>query len=1030
MPTVSELRALGGHLQFAHILLFDGVQQGAFTDHSDLVGFDTGTGHDVRLGLQRDASLRMAVDLRTGQFEDSTSSFTINDFEGDLASLFAVIDPTERPLHDVPVGGGASISPSEDLTARTDLHGLNVGTERIGSTGDRHQYSCIPGFEIGGEHLIGAPSLDLPSSPVSANPIVWASRRCSLWRVYRDHVTYPNSHAGPSSWRPFSEARRIWWGTLKDQGVVSGHEWRFEADGPESWLRKTLGIGYQRDPVRTTSVFELHSSERFITVILNLEHPSGSRFRFGQILNDSLVATTVEELRDEIATFIETASTTAGPDGTWADDPGFSVGMDSSGAVRIEVPLDQGAYWLDGSVAVGRMLITVHRKVWQLLGYDLEQQAALWPDPDDPKAINFNVNSEITGDTYWSGHFVTGGIDPEIWPDGVANNGAVREYQPRFSGGTTILYADPTQAGQAAGQIVFLGDGTLGADSTTISHRGQLDRPPLSDPDDPTSAYEIPGIGAVDRQGLLLFFGKRRFQNSDDEFDEYQIARCSWQDSAGLINGDTVIVHEWLEPERFGFDRPRLESDWVGRADAEIEDSIRAVPILVLGYQSGSSYESAHVVLQRLLLATGTSSGWDSYSADPSATLDVGDNEPVQAHTIVRDGEVAGLGLGIPQEMVATPLAWQAEAGLVEEQTMLNVKTVFTPGMQAEDLIQGLTQPIGWCWHLRDGRYGVFCPAHSLTLADAVAVLDRSTKAVTYGDEDNRTQQDLRAWAPIDKFHIDYSWAPYTNKFSQNRETDSPDVGTRYRTGGQTAKISAHAHRVLDGWYSRVAVLGKWWARRHFWVRGFPVFCDDPGGDIWPGSIVRFSDPECVDPAGGYGVENRLGIVTSTNEDLASGSKTLDILVLADASITPKLHAISARGIGFDTTNNRIYVEDNWLSLETGGTWSDAALFVEPTYTGIDAFGGNARVQWLQWDGSSWSITGSATVTSVVTTPGSSYIQLSGAPTGTYWAYMDTIVVLDRYADQTANSWPTVLYAPICDEAGLYGGQPGIPWVA
>jgi hypothetical protein len=595
MPTSIELRALGGDLQFAHVILFDGVQDGAFADHADLVGFTTGTGHNVRLGFQREAALRMAIDLRTGQFEDSTSTFTVIDFEGDLVSLFAAIDPTERPLTDVPVGAGTNIAPGDDLSARTELHGRYIGTERIGSSGARHQYSCVPGFDVGLEHQIVVPALDLAASPVSDRPLVWAGRRCAVYRIYRDHVTYPDPATGPSSWRPFSEATRVWWGTLKDQGVVSGHEWRFEADGPESWLRKPLGVGYQTRPVVVVANVTLSSDPENDETGIGIEMlvPTGG-VGFQQFGSDdfstSISASTPEDVRADVSAAVAALASAGGVDGAWLDQAGWVIELDAtSGNVRIGIDPNLDSH--------GRMHLCLHRKAWAIMGYDVTLQTALAVDAEDGRALIFfpaempgSSFSDAPGPDYWVGRFVTGDNTSE-YPRGGNNGGLPRRYTPFYRGGTYVLRADLD-----GGQVVRLGDATLGGGTSqsTIAHRGQLDRPPASDPNNPSSPYALSG-GNVDRQGLVLFYGKRRFENEEDTVDEYQVGRCSWRNAAGqqdgLINGDIIVVNEWLEPARFGFNRPKLESDWVARVNASDDNIIHAAAILDLGYQSGSAYD-------------------------------------------------------------------------------------------------------------------------------------------------------------------------------------------------------------------------------------------------------------------------------------------------------------------------------------------------------------------------------------------------------------------------------------------------------
>lgn len=1059
MPTTAELQAraeAGEDVWVGHVLLIDGVRIG-WTDHHGLVGVSTSGLHAVRLGLSRDSlSFRMALNLRTGQLLDSPLSCTVTDFEGDLAALWRSIDDTERALQDVPIGGGTNVHPNSDLTSRTDLHSRNIGLERIGPGGERHRYPVPVLYQAGLDHAIGLPELDLDGAPVSENPVVWTGRRAILYRCYRDHITYPDD--ATEGWRPFSEAVRIWWGTMRDAGEVQGREWSLDFDGPESWLRKPLGLGYQTAPALVAVDVELAENERGIGVALMLDHPDGRRYAFGlhEFSAAPMVGVTLEQIRDEVRAEIDATAADTGPDGVWDDEPGFMVTMDPSAVVAIAVPEDQVVYWTDSWGAKGMMQLVLHHKVWALLGYDLEQQRNIYPDPEDPRALSFQIANEanfdgLPGPGYWIGSFVTGGYDLEIWPEGATNGGVTRYFSPWYSGGTMQLLADPTNGGEQAGQLVRMGDSALGVDtsSTSLVHPGQLDRPVASSVDDATAPAQIDGVDC-DRQGLWLFFGKRRLGGTEEEVDEYQVARCSWVGGSagqdGMVFGDTLLVTEWLEPGRFGFNRDRLGGsgefggDWIARRDTADADEgmIRAVPILTLSY-FGGSFDRADIILQRLLVCSGTSTGWSSYEGDPTAVVDPGDNEPSGAHTIGLDVEVAALGLGIPDTMVASIADFEEQAGLLDdgEDGILDVKVAFSPGYQSEDVLRSLMQPVGWSWHLRNGQYGVWCPADPVTLADATATLDRSVKTASYRQRGRRTtKQDIRKWQPIDLFKVEKSWAPHLNKVDRTDEVRSPDRGSRYRPGSIAETVKAHWYRGAGsggGLVQRLSHQARFWAKRHFEVKGYPVPMLGVGERIWPGSIVRLTDPELVDPSGSYGVVNRLAIVTgcTTTMGVDEGTKTVDLLVLADRSTTPRLHAPSAIGLGYNSATERLYISTNWARVEAE-SWSDGAAFIEPNYDGIAQFGGDAEIVWWQWDGDTWTLRGSATVTGHATdvTLSLEYLQLDNA-SGLYYRDQPALIVLAPTT--TANAaWVDALYAPIADDAGEWDDvatpTDGYPW--
>lgn len=1052
MPTTAELRELvtaGEDIgNVGHVLVMDGIEPG-FTDHHGLVGIDTGGGHDVRLGLTREGlSFRIAGDLRTGQFLDSPLKCTIVDFEGDLAALWRSISDDVRQLGDVPIGAGAPIAPDDDLSGRTELHGMHIGLEQIGPAGERHQFPVPPDYAIGHAHAIGQPELDLEGAPVSANPVVWTGRRIALYRCYRDHITYPND--ATQGWRPFSEAVRLWWGTMRDAGEVQGREWAIECDGPESWLRKPLGVGYQPRGVPEHGVLvgadTTLSAEQSQIGILLITPGGGVGFENWGFANFTytITGTTPSEiLADVQAAILDIASVIGGVDGIFNDQPGCHVEMTNEGGVQINVD--------PATPAPATLHLCIHREVWTVLGYDIEQAQAVAPDYEDPRAVPFSSSNALSDFSdappgYVIGHFPTGGWrspSPETETDtgGLTNDGNTRFYTPWYANGAFALLADPTKGGTVAGQVVRIGDAILGVNtsSSTVAHPGQLDRPVASDPSDPQAAATIPGVGNCTRQGVWALFGKRRFASTiipgtEQILDEVQWVRASWQGAGGLQQGlvasDVILVTEYL-----GIARTRMTTNWVARVDApnpETDGMIRALPVLMFGYRPDA--DRADIVLQRLLLTSGTSAGWSSFASDPVAGLDPGDNDP-GGTAIVLDAELAELGLGIPASMIAPVAEWSEAVDRVEPPSILNVKVGVESGYQAEDLCRALMQPVGWAWQLRNGRYGVWCPADAITLADVTVVLDRSVKTARYRDQGRRViSQELRKWQPVDKWKIDSGWQPHLSKATTQFDRQSPDSGFRYRPGEVTQNVLAHFYRnqFADGITQRLGHVARFWTKRHFEVKGYPVPMLGVGEEIWLGTIVRLTDPELVDPIGEYAVVNRIAIVTSctTTMGINEGTKTVDLLVLADRSSTPRLHAPSAQAYGYNSATRLMSVRDNWLGIEADG-WSDAAGFVEPTYDGIVPYGGDAVVVWWQWDGDTWSQTGSGTVDAVVTTPGAATLHFSAPITGTYYRDMDTIVVLAPTT--TANAaWVDALYAPICDDAGEWTDvatpTDGYPW--
>ena len=1015
MPTTDALQGLPS-ARFAHLLLVDGIGL-AFTDNEILVpGSFTGVdGHDVRNYLiTSNTELEELLNPRSGQLDHTTATFVLHDVdrEGVLPDLFRAVDPSEAPLD-------TTIYPGDSAAAQTEVHNLNVGTERFGAAGERHLYPVVSGFALGDMH-IGADQ-ELPHhrpAPITRDPIVWRGRRCALYRCYIDT---------DGTRRPYSEAQRIWWGTITDQGMVNGREWSIEADGPLSWLQREFGILTQRDPVPAIGSVVLSSTvgqdETRIGVTLSRRDNVGTNNEeYGQRdFTTALTGATPADIIAELSAELATASGSAGADGAFDAADNRWVSIDATGQIGIHT--DEGS---DGEAV---MSMSLHHKVWAALGYDPTEQDAREPGSEyyvrfayyasDGEGVLGNggaPNGDPPGSGYLIGSFFTRERGNPFVLD---NNGNPRYFKPLYAGGTSVLLAD-LNGGE--GQIVDLGDGF---GSTIIYHRGQLSRPIAGDPDDPTSAYPI--NGGANRQGLWLFYGKRR--EGEREFDDYQVARASWRAGSigqqGQVIGSQIVVTEWLTPRRFGFDVRRISSDWVIRSNAEEEYRVRAVPIIALDYRAGLSYERADVVVERMLRTTGTSTGWSSYNTDPAASLDGGDND--SAGIVRRDAEHVDYGCAIPDSMVANILSFAlVYDGLPD--SLGDVKVAFSPGTPTSQIFESLTRPFGLSFTLRGGRYGVHDPFTTPSPEDIDFVLSGATKAVDIrAMRESETGQELRALAPIDRFELEYSWAPHQDRNTKKYTVDSKDVGRRYRHGGVVDKINGMGMRSTAGWGTRMRTVGEWWARRHFIVQDYP-YLDRALRHV--GEFCRLTDPRGVNPEGTYGITQMIAKVIGVRTVLRPGPGEphayLTLLVYANTATTPRLHAMSARAFGIDTDNNRIYVRDNWLGFY-GDPWpGDASYFVEPTFAGVESVGGDLEITIVQWDGGWRSPVTGRTVTGTGSDGTGAYLQLDGAPSE-YFHRMDTIVIAAPRGTVTAQ-WALDYYGVTCAEDGEFGTTSGFRW--
>lgn len=1016
MPTTATLRTQR-HARFCYLWLLDGCEL-AFTDNAILTTGDfTGEGHDIRAYLETDGmQVEEALDLRSGRLDETTSTFVLVDFDAILGQLFAAEAEDEEPLEQ-------SVYPADDLAARVELHGMHVGTEAIGPSGERGQWPCVPGFNFAQMHI--GLDQELPQhrpAPVTSSPIVWRGRRCALYRCYVDT---------DGTRRPFAEAERIWWGSMTDQGRVDGRRWELEVAGPQSWLQRDLGVLTQRDPVFAIGTLELSDApgqdETRIGVLFNkVSAGAGLNEIYGErLFVASITGDVPADIIADISAELQTAQNTAGTDGAFTDANNRYVSIDGLGRFTIHTDPDTDA--------IARMRLTLHRKVWQALGYDpIAQRAA---EGADFVAFSYydvdgeGMPNELSphGPAPGAG-YITATIDTKAATDEANgdNDGLPRQYRPLYSGGVTVLLANGANGN---GQIIDLDNG-LGGSSIYV--RGQWSQPVASDPDAPEDPYPL-GAGA-NRQGLWLFYGKRRLAGVGSggtpgpEFDEYWVGRASWRSGSlqqqGLVLGGRIVVTEWLPPRVFGYDRPLPESDWVGRANANGDYRIRAVPILALDYRGSAAYERAHVVIERLLRSTGTAGPWSSYALDPAAQPSAGTNN--SAGTPPRDAEVEDLGLAIPGDMIANVLAFGLEGDALP-QGLGDVKVAFGPGMAADQLLEGLMRPFGWAWSLRDGVYGIFTPSRPPS-PDAVDFeLDGSTKLGTGGE--GSISQDLRAFAPIDRFKLRYSYAAHLEKFTKELVVDSKDTGRRYRHGGIEETQPAHGVRTTEGWPTRSRDLGVWWARRHFFVRSWPSIDRVPRH---VGEYARITDPRGFDPSGVYGIDDMMAVVTRVVTTLRPGSRepftALDVLVYAGSAGLPRLHAFAGRGIGIDTSTNRVYTAENWLGFPHPDWSGDASYFIEGLFPGLAAVGDEADVSICQWNGSAWEAPLAVRYVRGAGVDGNGpYVELDAYPTG-YRHKMDTLIVLTPRGSQTG-AWVLERYGVTCSKAGTFdGGTPGPRW--
>lgn len=1024
MASTEALRAMD-RAEWALVLLVEDIPY-AWTTHRDLEGTALlPDSREVLAGLHPpDYTIGIAAH-DDFQGERAITQIVVEDFDGRLAEMLGGFDGDEVLLD-------LSIETGDDLTLQTGFHGRHVGNEAIGSSGERNAWPAIPGWSRPRLHVGLDYELDeVAAAPVSDRPVLLEGRRVVLYKVWRDHVTYPSESAGFASWRPWSEAERIWWGTLNKAGHdVDDREWTLSCRGVWSWIYKRFGLLSQERPVRVWAPLQLAtdqgSDESRVRIELfsyrssdnGVEEVYGSDQYVTQITADDTPG-----VRSTVASAIAVAVAAAGPDGAFSATDGQSASMNvADGAVSVRI---------DGSIAPNErwavMYVTLHEKVWASMGWLAGVQAGLQSN-DEHHVPFIEVIAGAPGSGYWQAAFSTkpdpqGGV-----PVDFDNDGQPRIWRPVYEAGTMTIRHDP-----AAGPVVL----NIGDD--IVHHAGQLDRPPKGDPDDLSQPYPL-GAG-VNRQGLWLLTGPRRLVGDTKDFDEAQVVWASWRENPqefAQVAGDPprIIVERFLDPRDFGVQQDRLASPWVAiQNDGDL--TVYARPLLRLGYgrPDGVLPDQAHIVLQRMLYATGQSPGWTGYEGG-SPTLPATTNEPAFGVPGVRlDGEHEDLGCQIPSAMLRHPLYWGQIAERLP-QLLREISLAVYPGVDTEQLFRGLMTPRGWGWSLEGGQYGLLDFSAPISPVGAT-VLTYAGKA-TDGRNllAHRTKQQHRAFAPKDRYVLRYDWDPRSGDFTYESAMRSPDRGSRYRPypgdrgqigagqSGSTHQAEAHGTRNPAGWRERMGEVARWYDRGQFWLKKWPVM-RRPGQDLWPGSSVVVTEPRAASPDGSYGIVAALALVTKIYVSKGGQGYAVDLLVDAGSVQAMRFNAPSARARGYNPATREIHCDDDWLEIGNGHI--DVAHFVEQSHSNL---GGAALLQVHQWDGATWTVTATGEVEDVDVTPGATTITIvSPGLAGTYRRDDEAVVTLRPMSVQVA-PWALAYFSPICDEDGEWNtpAEPGYPW--
>ena len=249
---------------------------------------------------------------------------------------------------------------------------------------------------------------------------------------------------------------------------------------------------------------------------------------------------------------------------------------------------------------------------------------------------------------------------------------------------------------------------------------------------------------------------------------------------------------------------------------------------------------------------------------------------------------------------------------------------------------------------------------------------------------------------------------------SRVRDVAAPDlVATEWFLNGDQNNPNNAEKGLLKSWTGEVSKLWekdipKWLAQPHRLVTKLRI-SRPKGQDIYPGAILKLTNPWPANSTGTYGVAGAFARVQSVTHETDSCAVVVECLLEANppgqlrwapvARVTDEAAETSDR---YDASARTFFCED-W-----GGVVAPVTAFVKPAY--LDAVDEPAKIIVLQYDGVSWLETCSGFVESVNTVAKSITLTTDGL-TGTFYERMYSLILLAPSTDGDQVDWCRALYA-------------------
>ena len=1008
----------------------------------------------VRGGLIPPQDVTFAIEPKTGELQPAPASFQILDIDDTLSYLFASegkdylqlgqrVPPTTTAL-------GTSVTLYDGI-ATTNPRGQYIGIERIGPSGQRRFCPALPYTLVGFDHAVGE---QLPAVQISAEPIDFAGRMVTLYRIYKVRPELDDSD--PTAWGTWLDAEeagdRVWWGVMRDAGNVGGnHVWSIDCHGPDAFTRRTLGTRSNPGWMRITADLELTDAERYVSIGFMSQAPSGTQEHFQGNAFDAYQIT-VSDVRSQICADIhgwiqDTLDGTGAANNTYTSEDLFDDWQDSGGDLFSPTAgvQEDGTFYIsripmlgDGSNPTqqfGIMCIAMHERAWRRIGWEPERQhqdGVAWGDLTrcrfrklEVGDYNFELGINIPTDGYWLAYFNTVTPGATVWEvEYYANSGGgPRLWEPMHIASVFVL-------DNHANQVVRL----IGKGPSDVYIEGQPSAGIES------SDNEIDGT-PVELGRTFVLRGEYITKLSTDEetgettIDETETAyfpvKGEWiqgtlygevSEGGGII--PALYLSYFEAPRAWGFHNEfitgshtgKLKEPWAGKVEGK--GVIEIAPLHAYHYKRYTKpFEEAPSVWLQVMLSTGSAEGFDA-AHDAGGVFTGGENQPVEPGLTFMDCELADMGLGVPYQIVAAPSEIYAAFDTVpggSEGPLNRVRYGYIGPYQSREVLESLMRPRLLCWSLRDKEFGVF-RLGPVSAEDAdVEILEDDL----YGDPLDPTsvipQQTLRATGQLDRVDLQYRTNPADGKPALSASYPALDPGARTRTGELVEQVTEHG--LCPPWFGSgqedVTGVEPWgelfrtlWARdaaaffakRHYMLE--LTVSRPKGQDLMPGTSVAITNPWPVNPRGGRGITSATGRVLAATHNLRDCSARIQCIVFAGQPVVHYSPAVLVGSVVSTTVTWYDYTDVD----------ADGRGFVEPDWS---LTGGEMQVDMYQRTGLTWSLAFSAGVVSVDLATRTAV--LDAAPGSSILRDKDTWMVARSWSDQNANEWPRALYGVQAD---------------